>query len=428
MIPIATLIPENNAFESINLGVIGDAEKGLFVFATIDGSVFPEQVENLMKSPRGLLAKFDVADELGRNFSYSSQEVLDRTVLISFDFGNGIQEAYRIATASAHNPANGEPLGITMEYSLSIAGLQRYETIRDGGNGVVNTLAQGDDEQLVNLDSNVELSTVIVAAGPNGVIDSVPSSDDIWVEVDYETEIKTGTDSIIDGGNGIVETTAISPSDDAQILSVGEQVNSNASILVNAGKNGILSTVPGGDDIVKSGLGPHRTLTRYRDYKTSTAGRRYWYLFESVQSLAVDFDSKVLRAGESYNFSYLKDEDADGVWASEKYLHGSSDNNANEDGCYYDYDATNWQGRNFWWLGCDLLDDQEEVQLGWTVKTTDAAVAYRVYSNPVEWDSDQDFVPDSEERDCGLDPRSADTDGDGLTDYQELYGATYGKP
>jgi hypothetical protein len=439
VIPIATLIPENNAFESINLGVIGDSEKGPFVFTTIEGSVFPEQVEKLMKSPRGLLAKFanfDVTDELGRNFSYSSQEVLDRTVLISFDFGNGNQEVYRIATASTHNPANGKPMGITMEYALSIAGLQRYETIRDGGNGVVDTLAVGDDEQLVSVGSYIEPGAVVITAGENGTIESVPSTDDLLLAADYETALKVGTNGIIDGGNGIVETLVNPSTDDVQILSVGERVSVNEKILISAGRNGVLTTLPGGDDIVKQGLGYRRMLTRYRDYESSSANRHYWYLFESVQSLAVDFDSKVLRAGESYNFSYLKDEDADGVWASEEYLHGSSDNDANEDGCYYGYDASNdasnWQGRNFWWLGCDLLNDQEEIQLGWIVKTTDAAVAYRVYSNPVEWDSDQDFVPDSEERDCGLDPRSADTDGDGLTDYQELYGQTpnpvYGAP
>jgi hypothetical protein len=430
VIPIAALVPENSSFDSINLGVFGDAAKGPFIFSTIEGLVFPEQVESLMKSPTGLLAKlanYDVTDELGRNFSYASQEVLDRTVLISFDFGNGEQESYRIATASAHNPANGEPLGITMEHALSIIGLQRYETIRDGGNGIVDTFAQGDDEQLVGLGSSVEPGTVIISAGPDGIIDSVPGDDDIVEQADYATRVTEGTDSIVDGGDGIVSTSVTD--DDIQLVARGKSVARIEQTLINAGADGILSTVPGGDDVIKTGLAPHRTLTRFRGYETNTLERRYWYLFESVESLAVDFDNKILRAGESYSFTYIKDQDGDGVWASEEYLHGSSDLEANADRatCAYDYD--NWssaRGPAFTVpLPCDFLSDKEEVQIGWTVKLTNAAAAYRVYSDPWEWDVDNDFVPDHMERDCGLDPRSADTDGDGLSDFQELYGHTF---
>ena len=156
VIPIASLVPENPNLDTINIGALGDSVRGPFVFKTI--SVFPQQVEELMKSPRGLvvkLANFDITDEAGRNIAFTSRDVLDRTAGITFDLGDGRVESYRVATASAHNPSNGSPLGISMAYALNdIIGLEALPTIRDGGNGLVETTARGDDLNVGDTDGD----------------------------------------------------------------------------------------------------------------------------------------------------------------------------------------------------------------------------------------------------------------------------------
>jgi hypothetical protein len=92
LIPVASLVPENPSFDSVNIGALGDPGRGPFVFSALADSVFPEQIERLLKSPRGMvvnLANFDITDEAGRNFVFASQDVLDRTAGINIDFGDG---------------------------------------------------------------------------------------------------------------------------------------------------------------------------------------------------------------------------------------------------------------------------------------------------------------------------------------------------
>lgn len=64
---------------AFNLGPF-DPERGPFIFAST--SVYPNLVEELMREPQGLVYRvvnFDLLDEFGRNFVFSSQEVNDRT-------------------------------------------------------------------------------------------------------------------------------------------------------------------------------------------------------------------------------------------------------------------------------------------------------------------------------------------------------------
>lgn len=112
LIPIATLVP-NQPDAVYSVGPL-TPQIGPLVFANT--SIFPSMVEELMKDPRGVLfkvANFDITDELGRNFAFSSQEVSERTAIVTIDYGNGQNETYRIATAGRFD-AQGRPLGISM--------------------------------------------------------------------------------------------------------------------------------------------------------------------------------------------------------------------------------------------------------------------------------------------------------------------------
>ena len=403
MIPVASLVPENSELDTVNIGALGDPARGPFVFSTT--SVFPQQVEELLKNPRGLvvqLANFDIADEAGRNFAFVSQEVLDRTAGITFDMGDGRTESYRVATSSAHDRATGIPQGISMEYALSIIGLSRFQYIRDGGNGVAETTASGDDVQVRT--GTVEPGVTVITAGDNGVIDSILAGDDETAEPDYEIPVFEAT--IRDGGDGIVDTTA--SGDDGQVIDMGETAFPG-QILINSGADGVIDSTPLGDDEL---VPAHRVLTRFRDVELNLDERRFWILYTSDNRIGIDLDKQIIRAGEQYDFAYVQDKDDDGVWAREEFLHGSSDLLVNSDGC----DLVPAPEP------CDTLTDNEEIQQGWRVQLKGSTQANLVYPNPVQGDSDRDTLTDDEERACAIDPRQRDTDLDGLTDWEELNG------
>lgn len=68
----------------------------------------------------------------------------------------------------------------------------------------------------------------------------------------------------------------------------------------------------------------------------------------------------------------------------------------------------------------DGISDYDEVKNGWLLATP--GNVRRVYAHPGRADTDLDGVPDDLERRLGMDPRSGDTDGDGLKDDVELNG------
>lgn len=126
--PIATLRPagatDPASQPKYNLGPF-DPERGPVIFQNVD--VFPNLVDDLMREPTGLIfqvVNFDILDEFGRNFVFSSQEVNDRTAGITIDFGDGTVESFRVATHNRFD-SSGRPLGISMQRALEIAGIAK---------------------------------------------------------------------------------------------------------------------------------------------------------------------------------------------------------------------------------------------------------------------------------------------------------------
>ncbi len=422
LVPVASLVPQNSGLDEINIGALGDTARGPFVFNTT--SVFPSEIEQLMKSPRGVvvrLANFDIVDESGNNFAFTSQQVLDQTAGITFDLGNGETESYRIATASDHNENTGQPNGITMERALQIVGLNRFATIRDGGNGRVDTTATGDDVQIADFRTFVEPLSTIIEVGENAEIDTITlGGDDVLVMADYETTLVqplTSEDRIIDGGNGIMDTMVLG--DDVALANFGSSVVPGIPI-VSAGVDGILQTLisngPQSDDILVRSRSASEVLTRFRDVEedATNGNLRFWVLYTAQNTDGVNLTDLVLRSGQQYDFTFIQDQDLDGVWAREEYLHGSSDQRVNTDGCDLPIDVRPDP--------CDTLTDAFEIQEGWRVQLRSSPQSFRVYSNPNQADSDRDLLLDHQEFACALDPRQRDTDLDGLTDWEELTG------
>lgn len=126
LIPIAALRlegaddPTNQP--AFNLGPF-DPARGPFIFR--NAGIFPSLAEQLLREPFGLVYRvvnFDVLDEFGRNFVFSSQEINDKTAGITIDFGGGVVETYRVAVNNRF-AADGTMLPITMARAFEIIGL-----------------------------------------------------------------------------------------------------------------------------------------------------------------------------------------------------------------------------------------------------------------------------------------------------------------
>lgn len=158
--PIATLVPDQEPPEGFSLGPL-NPERGPIILSS--ATVFPQQVEDLMRNPRGLIfeiSNFDIVDELGRNFVFTSQDIVDRTATLVIDNGSfdedgdgagDLTEYVRVATGSGRVvdtsgdgvvddddrrivfDASGRQVGVTLVDALDALGLERYrEDCPDG--------------------------------------------------------------------------------------------------------------------------------------------------------------------------------------------------------------------------------------------------------------------------------------------------------
>jgi hypothetical protein len=153
--PIATLLPVNEPAEGFTLGPLVP-DRGPFIFQ--NDSIFPQLVDDLMANPRGLvfqLSNFDIVDELGRNFAFAAQEIVERTAPLVIDYGGidsdgdgegDLTEIQRVAIASGRRAIDtngdgavdeqdrrvafgpdGKTVGITLRDALEAIGLKHYD-------------------------------------------------------------------------------------------------------------------------------------------------------------------------------------------------------------------------------------------------------------------------------------------------------------
>ncbi|UCC30229.1 MAG: IPT/TIG domain-containing protein [Phycisphaerales bacterium] len=188
-------------------------------------------------------------------------------------------------------------------------------------------------------------------------------------------------------------------------------------VIVSAGADGLLETVPSGDEVY---MGPGEPCADNEDcpggacngreilvrYGNSVTGdpKRYWVVISSEEMpIGGDFADYLFTPNEAVTLAFGQDIDRDGLFAREEYIHGSSDLDKDTDS--------------------DELGDFAEIREGWTITVYKprTAPAYRdVFSDPTLADSDFDGVPDKTELQCRTDPRARDTDDDGLSDATEL--------
>jgi hypothetical protein len=178
--PVATLVPEApEPPTGFSLGPLAP-ERGPVIFASKPDQVFPQQIEDLMRNPRSVVfrfANYDITDEKGRNFAFTSQDIYDRTGGVVIDYGRfdgdgdgrgDATENHRVATgigrfvadsdasgfiseaegraprADKDDPSarwvvfdeNGKQVGLTLRESLQATGLTEYNEGDDPTSGL----------------------------------------------------------------------------------------------------------------------------------------------------------------------------------------------------------------------------------------------------------------------------------------------------
>ncbi len=155
------------------------------------------------------------------------------------------------------------------------------------------------------------------------------------------------------------------------------------------------------------GANGEQILTRVRNVQTDLHSlnptAKFWVVVANTSIPDdIDFGDLTLRPGDDYMFWYVQDADDDGLFSREEFMAGSSDFLVDTDG--------------------DGISDVDEIRTGWLTASPDHPK--RVFSHPGRADTDFDGVDDLLERRLGTDPRSDDSDGDGLSDRVEVVGYT----
>ncbi|HOW69829.1 MAG TPA: IPT/TIG domain-containing protein [Phycisphaerae bacterium] len=229
--------------------------------------------------------------------------------------------------------------------------------ITDGGNGLADTTATGDDLQVIAAGDPVAPGDVVIEPGPNGVMDTTPAGDDV----------AGVTEAIANGPNSTCDTLAAG--DDLQIIDPGD-LALPGQVVVRAGPNGVIDSTPNpnGDDYIRV---KHERLfsTNPLSQDTDNDG------LGDGREVLVGTNPNARDAGK------VIDSDGDGLFDDEE--------DAGWDVTVYAADGTSTKMEN-------------------------------VKSNRNRPDTDLDGLPDVYERAIGSNPQRSDTDGDGLIDSAEF--------
>lgn len=409
-VPVATLVANRTLITGepavFNLGPF-TPERGPILFSSRD--VFPALVEELMKSPSGLIfkvANFDMTDEFGRVFTFANQAARDRTAGIIVDFGDSEAQQNLVSTSlqfDANNltgqrfvggyDAQTLPLGIPLDFALQdILNLTKNSTVVDGivagPNREAESIAQGDDVQLIPPGTTgVGVGSIVVSAGQNGILQSSPLGDDeAGVTTGYETSLTC------------------------------DAASANARDICTADS-----------DCTGGGLcsGPE-ILVRFNSHRNGDFNRVWAVLTTREIPSGADFGQVILKPGADIFFAFVQDLDQDGLFAREEYMTGSTDsrsdvfNNALF-GESFDENLAASQvpdslpdSRD---TDRDGLGDFAEVRVGWKV-SADGGLLRQVFSSPRLRDSDGDGLQDPVEQDLRRFCVTNDPRVDALCAYQ----------
>ncbi|RLQ21207.1 hypothetical protein DWB85_14095 [Seongchinamella sediminis] len=364
-LPVATLKPAENTPNEFNLGpLVGDI--GPLIFSASGQDVFPGQVERLMQDPSGVifrLSNYDIEDENGRNFAFTSQNITDRTTSFSLDFGGlPATEYYRVATSF------GRRIGTVADSIAASEGLTTDEVRLAYG------LALDDDDSFVAFD----------LAGKNlGVV-----FHDVMQDVLGLTRYDTNTDTTSPAAQASSYATSFGADGIERVTRIRQKVNSpnaNWSLLSPSG-------------LILSGQ------LSFGDGEVAP-------------------DDQVLFPGTGISLAFVEDQDRDSIPARLEALHGCDDSDldgdTDNDGLddYFEvFGAPRVPG-----------NPEARINPGseWLIGLAEAA-DYEGFASCSSADTDADGIDDFDEYSTAngyrTDAKKPDTDEDGLTDAEEING------
>ena len=394
--PVATLLPDSEPADGYHLGPLVP-ERGPFIFSS--DLVFPNLVESLMKNPRGLvfvISNYDITDELGRNFAFSSQEVVERTAALVIDFGNydsdgdsegDLTEYHRVAASSGRQmpgadhrvvfDANGQHVGITLRDALDAIGLTHYDE---------DTVASST---LSPQERQASYATVFDTAGVERIFRIREAAIEPGVPKAWEILTATGIDQTIGVEDFILRT-----EDDIKLAFV-QDVDQ--------------------DRLVASLEFMHNCSDSLAD--TDGDG------LDDRQEALLGWEVQTVRGNrQAFSRCSARDTDGDGLTDAQESGAGVD---CDIDGIV---DATWVTDPSATDTDDDGVTDLEEI-CGYNITLRASGETIAVKSDPTDYDTDDDTASDGVERRLGGNPTDpsdidqfADTDGDGLVNYQETDG------
>jgi len=430
VIPIATLIPEvaltGGASPRYNVGPGGS--KSNIVFANRE--VFPNTVEALMKDPRGLIfkiANYDLTDELGRNFAYTQQEIIDRTASVTVDYGDGRVESHQVATYAGFD-AEGRPRGLTMdrvlreELGLDYATAPSSEILDDGGDTRVLARVGGvtadpdnaeswvvftSDDNGDTLDTDVNFDEIVLRSGDVYRLAFMQDEDGDRIFAREEYLYGSDDESVDSDADGLGDYEEIRTGWPVRVVGRTQYTGYADPRRVDSDGDGI-------DDIDERDL--YGTDARQRDTDADGIDD-----FDEVNGFTY------LPKGALYDRTLTDPYSSDVPWVTNP-LDPDTDGDGLSDGFEIalgsdpqvddaaDFIDTDQDG---------LSDTEESAACTFTVNGGDRTLD--TCSSKYQPDTDGDGLPDLLERRIGSDPQRSDTDGDLLSDYDELVVSTFNR-
>jgi hypothetical protein len=235
------------------------------------------------------------------------------------------------------------------------------------GDGVVETAAEGDDEQLIPVGTTgVAPLTPIIGPGLNGIIDTQPQGDEVYVSPDC--------------GDGVAD-------------------------------------------------GPE-VLVRFEGRRSGDFQRTWQVRFDRVLPTGGNFGDILVYPGDDISISFVQDVDNDGILAQAEFVYGSSDTERDSDGDGIDdyaEVAVGWtvavQGQPLLKVfpSPALVDSDGDGLTDWEEQDLSRYITDPVLFSQIFGSAPNPDAPISSN------PRLADTDGDGIDDKVELDGYIIGQ-
>ncbi|GGO30008.1 hypothetical protein [Deinococcus humi] len=427
LVPVATLKAEGDSGVSgISLGPASPL-RGPLRFVSVQA--YPAVVEQLMQNPENLvfrITNYDLTDELGRNFAYTSQQVKERTAELNIDFGGAAPaEHYNVATTSLYGD-DGTQQGVSLPYLLeNILKLKHVDHASDA------TLV-GD--ALMNSYSTATLPGGRVLTRIRGVYvkNNTPYLQSWFINRNNTNQNDRSVDSFIGHAGDVIDLMFTEDADKDGMVKSVEDLYGSKDTSTDSDNDGVAD--------------PEEVFG-----KLDGRGERHPLTITAPDGTVIPLVSSPARP----------DSDFDGIWDESEYAARLDPSNPDTDGDGLsdggeqdglpsrdfftrqvvtrfsdprkpDTDGDSLNDRAELRIGTDprvqdfdkVADNDRdglsnlEEKVGWTVTLATSTVP--VTSNPELADSDGDGLNDKQERDALTSPMMPDTDGDGLSDRDEV--------